>query len=808
MSDLWRNLPRELKERPQWCIAGPNKEPLYLVGSELRNASVIEPSTWMRFVDAAIYAHSRGLDIGYVLHEDDPFTCVDFDVKDATNAPDKPETWTTREAYDIYTSMIRSLDSYTEWSRSGKGFHVWVTASSMPGRKGGGVEVYSRERFIICTGNVCNALPITPREDVIVRLYEWIGRNSPKKDDHKLEEVPEEYNDWYILQTAVNAANGDKFWELYYSKSWNELGYPSQSEADLALLSMLTFYTPSNAQVRRLFRDSRLGKREKALKNDVYIDRTLRVIRERESREASAELSQIVQSAEVIQAARAQAEINRIQGTNDNVEIQPLYAPGVPQPAHPLPHAAAAVATAAPISAALLAAGNDGGIPWPPGVAGRIAQFVYSSAYIPVKEIGIVSAIGLLAGLCGKAWHIPLSGLNMYVNLIAKSAVGKEAMHSGISAIVKEVTKRCPAFMNFVMFDDFASGPALTKACAISPSFVNVSGEWGRKLKRMALADDGRDQAMASLRTVMTNLYQKSGPSSIVGGIQYSAADKNVSSVNGVSYSMIGESTPGTFYDALTDSMMEDGFLSRFLNIEYTGIRADPNQNIVLVPDSALTDVLAAIALAADKVCKGATPSMGVGRSEEAAVIMKAFELECGREINKTQNEGYRQMWNRAALKSMRLAALLAVADNYIYPSITVDHINWSIDVVRRDIAIMQRRIESGDVGVNDVARERKLRTIIRNYMLKDMTGVNREKNQKFKDKGMVTRAYLQTYSAQSAAFNKFRGGSTPALNLTITSLIDSGYLAEVDKATVGKEFGFSGKVYRILSIDEEETKE
>lgn len=807
MATLWRNLPAELKARDQWCIAGPSKEPLHLVGDKLVNAKVNEPSTWMTFFDAAQYAHPRGLDIGYVLHEDDPFACIDFDVKDHTNAPNTPEKWTTRTQYDLYNGMIRTLDSYTEWSKSAKGFHVWVTAPPGPGRRGGGIECYTRERFIICTGNVSHALPIQSREEAYHSIAQWISGNSPKVDDHKLTDEPEEDNDWYVLQTACNAANGEKFWDLYRASTWEAMQYPSQSEADLALLSMLTFYSESNSQVRRMFRDSVLGKREKAVKNNDYINRTLRTIRAREARESSVDLTNIAQRGELVAKAKAEAlvhaELARLQGARNPTEIAPLHVAGTPQPTVTLPHSAAAVAQAAPVPAEITIAGQEG-IPWPPGVMGRIAQFVYQSSYIPVKEIGIVTAIGLMAGLAGKGWHIPLSGLNMYVNLIAKSAVGKESMHSGISAIVKTAVQKFPFFPNFVMFDDFASGPALTKACAMSPSFVNVSGEWGRKLKRMALADDGRDQAMASLRTVMTNLYQKSGPSSIVGGIRYSAADNNVASINGVAYSMIGESTPGTFYDSLTETMMEDGFLSRFLNIEYNGPRSKPNSNIVLVPDAALVETLVAIAISADKVCKGGQPSMQVGRDEEASAIMKAFELECGDQINSTQNEGYRQMWNRAALKAMRLAALIAVADNYLYPSIKPTYINWAIDVVRRDIAIMQRRIESGDVGVNDTARERKLRTILRHYMVAPLPTTS-AKWQKFKDKGLIPRSYLQTYAAQSSAFSKFRGGSTQALNLTVSSLIDSGYLADVEKSKTAKEFGFSGKVYQILNYDQHE---
>ncbi|MCH7661511.1 MAG: SUMF1/EgtB/PvdO family nonheme iron enzyme, partial [Euryarchaeota archaeon] len=55
------------------------------------------------------------------------------------------------------------------------------------------------------------------------------------------------------------ARNGAKFTQLYDTGSWEGAGYPSQSEADLALASQLVFWTGGNtAVVDRLFRGSGL----------------------------------------------------------------------------------------------------------------------------------------------------------------------------------------------------------------------------------------------------------------------------------------------------------------------------------------------------------------------------------------------------------------------------------------------------------------------------------------------------------------------------------------------------------------------
>jgi hypothetical protein len=265
---------------------------------------------------------------------------------------------------------------------------------------------------------------------------------------------------------------------------------------------------------------------------------------------------------------------------------------------------------------------------------------------------------------------------------------------------------------------------------------------------------------------------------------------------------MIGETTPRTFYDSLTEGMMEDGFLSRFLIIEYVGDRPRTNPNQVLIPDAALVDVIRNLAYAAEQCNMGRQDSIAVGRTEEAAQIMNKFELECDFEINKTTDESYRQMWNRAALKALRISALLAVADHYLQPRVQAHHINWAIDIIRRDIAIMQRRLETGDVGMSDTTRERKMGTIIKNYVTRPLSN-SMNFCEKLRANGIIPRSYLQTYCAQASSFFNFRGGSTRALDLVIQSFIDNGYLKEADKVKLALNFQFHGKAYQIVQIPE-----
>ncbi|MDE2317292.1 MAG: hypothetical protein KGK06_12870, partial [Xanthomonadaceae bacterium] len=69
---------------------------------------------------------------------------MDLDVKDETPP----------EVLARFQKIIETFDSYTERSTSGRGYHIWLKGDIGAGRRRDGVEVYSQERFIVCTGNV------------------------------------------------------------------------------------------------------------------------------------------------------------------------------------------------------------------------------------------------------------------------------------------------------------------------------------------------------------------------------------------------------------------------------------------------------------------------------------------------------------------------------------------------------------------------------------------------------------------------------------------------------------------------------
>lgn len=282
----WNRIPAELRERAQWCITpavGTDKAPRATSGA---HASSTDPSTWGSFAAACNVAAERDWQIGYMFSADDPFACIDLDVCNEESQrrkgqPIDPAKWSTPADFERFEKIVAYLDSYTERSVNGHGLHIIVQGNIGPGLKRGDVEVYSQERFLIFTGDAIAEKPVHDRQQVLHQMVsDMRGAHAAVES---IADEPEAESDQTILERATRAANAEKFNALCKGE-WKPLGYPSQSEADAALLSILAFWSKNNAQVRRIFRMTELGKREKA-KRDDYLNRTLAPIRARQAQE-------------------------------------------------------------------------------------------------------------------------------------------------------------------------------------------------------------------------------------------------------------------------------------------------------------------------------------------------------------------------------------------------------------------------------------------------------------------------------------------------------------------------------------------
>jgi hypothetical protein len=790
----FHNTPQELRALPQWCVwrlettdtGRTTKVPYNPVTFAL--VSSTDPSTWVPF-DVALAGLDTGVwsGLGFVLADSDPYCFVDLDDPYALDpATGQPKHADPQAIVKLQGEVFeRFKGTYAELSPSGKGLHIIGIGIVPSGRRRHGVELYSSARFMTMTGNVFAPNPLIDVQDAVTWLYNemggapqvttFVGSYEDKEPDH------------VVIQKCLNAANGDKVRDLV-SGNWQH-HYPSQSEADFALIDIIAYYTQSRFQIMRLFRQSALGQREKA-NRDAYVNGMI----DRAFDRMPTPLD--------IDGIRNMLEAEFGQKPWENGSGRDAIGGVATTPAYPAQVGEAVQPTPQPV--AVPPAGDNPYLRKVPGLLGQIAYYIYDQAPRPVPEIALAGAIGLMAGICGRAYNVSGTGLNQYTLLLAGTGRGKEAIQSGISKLMTQVIDigigGCPAASEFLGPGEISSGQALIKHFdKVSKSFVSIIGEVDVTLKNMTARN--AHAGLTKLRQVMLAAYSASGRNNILPGTIYSDRDKNAAPITSPAFSMIGEGTPGRFYNLLDESMVSDGLLPRFNIIEYDGHRTDLNEaRLGNQPPLSLVKQVAALCGQALMLNQSNRP-IDVGYTPEAKAMLSSFEKTITGLINAAHNETIEELWNRAHLKALKLAGLIAVGVNPMEPVIDQDMADYAITLIKHSTDRVVAKFQSGDVGEGLTKQLSDAKKAIHQLM---NLSEKRAKSlgmtfEMCRDK-LISHRGLQQATSNVSSFKNSREGAAIALRNVIQALMDGGVIAVVPPQQIADKYGKgSGRFYMVV---------
>jgi putative DNA primase/helicase len=293
---MTESIPNDLKGYPHWVNWKLETRDGKLTKIPINpktggNAQSNRPETWGTFQEAEMFLGSqkdnRVAGVGFVFSEKDPFCGIDLDK--CRNAEDgKIDQWAAE--------IVAEMKSYTEVTPSDTGLHILIQGNLSPGKrvKGGfgidgkgKIEIYNLGRYFTVTGKHLEGTPTTVevREDEMKELHLKIfGSPSVKSAPTSQANENNDIFDSDLLHKAKHAANGFKFSKLW-SGDW--AGYPSQSEADLSLCTMLAFWTGRDMKrMDRLFRQSGLmrGKWNERRGDKTYGEKTIQHAIEQETR--------------------------------------------------------------------------------------------------------------------------------------------------------------------------------------------------------------------------------------------------------------------------------------------------------------------------------------------------------------------------------------------------------------------------------------------------------------------------------------------------------------------------------------------
>jgi primase-polymerase (primpol)-like protein len=230
------SIPEELKALKQWVLwraeerAGKWSKVPFSVVTGCR-ASSTDPATWADFGDAVAAYNGGGFDgVGFVFAKGGGLVGIDLDhcledgkIDETTN------------------KLIAALGSYTELSVSGTGLHIIVAATAKKGIHRGPVEIYPHGRYFTITGHVYNdAHELRDNQPVVDWLVAKISPDCKPQKSHEHNTGRVYLDNDALIRKALDAGNGAKFRRLWEGDTG---GYPSASEADIALLGMLLWWS-------------------------------------------------------------------------------------------------------------------------------------------------------------------------------------------------------------------------------------------------------------------------------------------------------------------------------------------------------------------------------------------------------------------------------------------------------------------------------------------------------------------------------------------------------------------------------------
>lgn len=262
---LRRNIPEEMKERPNWvAITTFEKENGKLGKRPIdcntgKYASDNDPATWADFDTACKFAKENGaVTLAYALDGEDKIACIDLDGCIQEN--------------DDFTELAQKTfnlgnGTYCERSVSGKGLHVFGKTDDKTDlrsfSKDGDMEFYRRARFIAVTGDYYGSSELksfdTPEMQSL--LESKFEKRPVITNAGKGVEGFSTMSDRDVYDKACASYRGERFKDLFDGKDLQN----NHSNSDMSLMNLLAFWCNGDKdQMLRMFTASGLYRPEKS----------------------------------------------------------------------------------------------------------------------------------------------------------------------------------------------------------------------------------------------------------------------------------------------------------------------------------------------------------------------------------------------------------------------------------------------------------------------------------------------------------------------------------------------------------------
>ena len=300
---------------------------------------------------------------------------------------------------------------------------------------------------------------------------------------------------------------------------------------------------------------------------------------------------------------------------------------------------------------------------FPPGLAGSMCESVYNYSPYPNNMVSIVTVLGMLSGVAGRRFNVSETGLNLYLTLLMGTGEGKSVIDSFIQralVVGNTVSGTDMPLSNesktFVGDRRYTGAKSLMRKLKDNRCFVSVFTEAGFMFS-------SKTGDKAGLTRTILDLIGKSGHMECMAAESYSDDKNSIEEVVAPCFSMINESTPDVFLQALKDGT-ETGEITRMHVFRVGSPEWKLNRNKKFIIDSDAQKKLHKLIARCLKTQKENEPDAS---HFDLLDCHYEFMDNCKKEslLLRDENPNKSKMLSRAGLKTVKIACLITLFNEH-----------------------------------------------------------------------------------------------------------------------------------------------
>lgn len=327
----------------------------------------------------------------------------------------------------------------------------------------------------------------------------------------------------------------------------------------------------------------------------------------------------------------------------------------------------------------------------PPGIMGVVTDWVNATARKPQPAFAVQTAIAFVSTVLGRRFVTDQRNWpSLYLLNIGHSASGKEHAKKA----VEDLLDAC-GLGHLVGPASYTSNSGLLSALHAQPSHLTVIDEFGKELEQASIKNNARAQGTMKLLIETwgrcDGVLRPQGYSTFgMSGAEKKEINDRV--IRNPALTLLGITTPDSFFETIGSAAARDGFLNRFLIVESeTGPQVSRMVKQLPVPQAVQDWAQAMLALSDGLIDPSSTASAGLSPtpvevvlSRAATELFVAFEAECIDLMKKYADTGLMEMFGRTNEIAMRLALCIACGCHEAAPmAVEGPHAAWAIQYVR-----------------------------------------------------------------------------------------------------------------------------